>query len=235
MAKEECTTQRIKSGDTSTLRNRKTFQFEEKTFQTPSTPVSEDKNCQTAGHLSGDDTHSSNGTSAQFSVRGRFSNESPSRVLLMLVVGLSFSTRLYKIAEPAHVWWESFMLICRLWTYYCAISFYFFFTMCHFGVSAGMRRTLERWEVTTSTGPSSLMSILLLEKWDDESGMPLSWWLQGKCSNMMTVDLLYYFADANRSRRLHDWLWWYVSFHEARRQIWKPQLLGDERGMCFPL
>lgn len=36
-----------------------------------------------------------------------------------------------------------------------------------FGVSAGTKRTLERWEATTSTGPSSLTSILLSEKWDD--------------------------------------------------------------------
>lgn len=163
MAKEECATQRNKTGDASTLRNRRTFQPSEKIYQTPSTPVSKDKNCQTAGHLSEDDTRSSNGTSAQFSATERFSNEPPSRVLLVLVVGLSFSTRLYKIMEPPHVW-----LVKRLLHAYTGIVYillYFFFsTMSHFGVSAGMRHTLERWEVTTSTGPSSLMSILHLEK-----------------------------------------------------------------------
>lgn len=41
-----------------------------------------------------------------------------------------------------------------------------FFFCFFFGVSAGTRRTLGRWEATTSTGPSFSMSILLLEKWD---------------------------------------------------------------------
>lgn len=95
MAKEEHTTQWNKTGDTSTLRNRKIFP--------PSTHLSKD-NSQTSGHLSEDDTQSSNGTSAQLAARGSVRNEATSRVLLMLVVGLSFSTRLYKIAEPPHVW-----------------------------------------------------------------------------------------------------------------------------------
>lgn len=104
MAKEEYTTQRNTPGHSATLRNRKNLQSPEKTHQTLSTPVSEDKDCQSAGHLSQDDAHSSNGTSAQPSARGRVRSESPGGVLLMLVVGLSFSTRLYKIAEPPHVW-----------------------------------------------------------------------------------------------------------------------------------
>ncbi len=102
MAKEECTTQWNKTGGTSALRNRKTFPTSE---NTPSSPLSKDADSQTAGLLSEGDTQSSNGTSAQFSARGKVSNEPASRVLLMLVVGLSFSTRLYKITEPPHVWW----------------------------------------------------------------------------------------------------------------------------------
>lgn len=35
-----------------------------------------------------------------------------------------------------------------------------------FGLPAGMRHTLERWGATTLTGPSFLMSIPLLEKWE---------------------------------------------------------------------
>lgn len=166
MAKEECITQWNKTGDTSTLRNRKTFPLSEKTFQTPSTAVSKDKNSRTGGQLSEDDTQSSNGTSAQFSVRGSLStNEPPSRVLLMLVVGLSFSTRLYKITEPPHVWWVQ--VFCKHMHMILSICALVLTWRLFSGVSAGMRRTLERWEATTSTGPSFLTSILLLEKWDD--------------------------------------------------------------------
>lgn len=103
MAKEECISQRNKTaGDTSALRNRKVFPSSEKT---PSSPLSKGTHSQTAGHHSEDDAQSSNGTSAQCSTRGNNSEEPPSRVLLMLAVGLSFSTRLYKIADPPHVWW----------------------------------------------------------------------------------------------------------------------------------
>lgn len=102
MAKEEYITQCNIARDTSKLRNRKTCPTSEKiqTFPIPS------KNTQ---HSSEDDSQSSNGTSAHRSNRGRdsTSDESPSRglLLLLLVAGLSFSTRLYKITEPPHVWW----------------------------------------------------------------------------------------------------------------------------------
>ncbi|KAI4803878.1 hypothetical protein KUCAC02_025525 [Chaenocephalus aceratus] len=99
MAKEECITQWNKTGDTSTLRNRKICLTSEKTLQAPSTSLSKDKHSHTAGHLSEDDTQSSNG--AQFSTRGNLGKDPPSRVLLMLLVGLSFSTRLYKITAPS--------------------------------------------------------------------------------------------------------------------------------------
>lgn len=96
MAKEACVAQRNKTGGTSTLRNRKTFQPSEKTLQAAS------NNCQTDGYT--DVTQPSNGASAQFSDRGHSSKELTGRVLLLLVVGLSFSTRLHKITEPPHVW-----------------------------------------------------------------------------------------------------------------------------------
>lgn len=165
MANEEYITQWNNTGGPSALRNRKIFPASEKTFQTQSTALSKDKTSQAAGHLSDDDTQSSNGTSAQCPARGNVNNGPQSRVLLMLVVGLSFSTRLYKITEPAHVWWVRVLCVhaCGFSPSQCDICFSM---MTCFGVPAGMRRTLERWEATTSTGLSFLMSTLLLEKWD---------------------------------------------------------------------
>lgn len=201
MAKEECTTQRKKSGDTSTLRNRKTLQLSEKTYQTLSTPVSEDKNCQTE-----DDTHSSNGTSAQLSARGRFSTEPPGRGLLALVVGLSFSTRLYKIAEPPHVWWAR-----RLKTSYCA-KFLFFFTQClilvfQLGWDTLRKdgKLLHQQDLLLWCPPSSWKSERTHQRWPWHVGLKVSSAVK-RCN--MTVYLLYYFTDANRSRRVHDRLWW---------------------------
>lgn len=172
MAKEECITQCNKTGDTSTLRNRKVCPTPEKTSQAPSSRLSRDKPSQSAGHhLSGGDTQSSNGTSARCPAKEHGNNEAPSRVLLMmLVVGLSFSTRLYKITEPPHVWWVDFVHFSVPFYYLC------FYMMTCFGVSAGTRHTLERWGATTSTGPSFSMSILLSEKWDGRvSLIPFVW------------------------------------------------------------
>ncbi|XP_034077787.1 protein O-mannosyl-transferase 2 [Gymnodraco acuticeps] len=122
MAKEECITQWNKTGDTSTLRNRKICLTSEKTLQAPSTSLSKDKHSHTAGHLSEDDTQSSNG--AQFSTRGNLSKDPPSRVLLMLLVGLSFSTRLYKITEPPHVCWDE-THFGKMGSYYINRTFFF--------------------------------------------------------------------------------------------------------------
>uniref|UniRef100_A0A8C9XH70 Protein O-mannosyl-transferase 2 n=1 Tax=Sander lucioperca TaxID=283035 RepID=A0A8C9XH70_SANLU len=119
MAKEECITQWNKTGDTSTLRNRKIFPTSEKTLQTPSTLLSKDKNSQNAGH-----TQCSNGTSAQLLAREKFSKDPPTRVLLMLVVGLSFSTRLYKITEPPHVCWDE-THFGKMGSYYINRTFFF--------------------------------------------------------------------------------------------------------------
>lgn len=103
MAKEECISQWNKTEDSSTLRHRKVFLTPAKTPNVLFTSLSKDKTSQDAGHSSEDDRQSSNGSSSQFSDRGR--DEFPRKVLLILVVGLSFSTRLYKITEPPHVWW----------------------------------------------------------------------------------------------------------------------------------
>uniref|UniRef100_A0A3Q2WZE5 Protein O-mannosyl-transferase 2 n=1 Tax=Haplochromis burtoni TaxID=8153 RepID=A0A3Q2WZE5_HAPBU len=118
MAKAECTPK----WNTLALRNRKTCPTPEKSFQTTFTPVSKDKNSQTAGHLAGGDTQSSNGPSGQFLARE--SIESPSKVLLMLVAGLSFSTRLYKITEPPHVCWDE-THFGKMGSYYINRTFFF--------------------------------------------------------------------------------------------------------------
>ncbi|XP_041827966.1 protein O-mannosyl-transferase 2 [Melanotaenia boesemani] len=122
MAKKECISQMSKTGDNSTLRNRKICPLAEQTQQSPTTSMSRVRNSQTAGRLSEDDTQSSNGSSAQLLVKRR--NESPSNVLLILVVGLSFSTRLYKIAEPPHVCWDE-THFGKMGSYYINRTFFF--------------------------------------------------------------------------------------------------------------
>ncbi|KAF7201947.1 protein O-mannosyl-transferase 2 [Nothobranchius furzeri] len=99
MAKEECLSQRIKLRDTYTLRNRKIYQSSEQIEQSTG---SKGKKSQTT--LSKDKNQFSNGSTAPFPTRG--SGGFPRKVVLMLVVGLSFATRLYKITEPSHVCWD---------------------------------------------------------------------------------------------------------------------------------
>uniref|UniRef100_A0A667YRY0 Protein O-mannosyl-transferase 2 n=1 Tax=Myripristis murdjan TaxID=586833 RepID=A0A667YRY0_9TELE len=125
MAKGECTTQWSKTEDTcSTLRNRKAFLSSEKQQQ-DSQPKDGD-NSQTAGHSSKDGTQSSNGTSAQWTDRGTDPprKETHSSVLLLLVTVLSFSTRLYKIMEPAHVCWDE-THFGKMGSYYINRTFFF--------------------------------------------------------------------------------------------------------------
>ncbi|XP_008282287.1 protein O-mannosyl-transferase 2 [Stegastes partitus] len=122
MAKEECVSQRNKTGDSSLLRNRKHIPTSEKTFQTPFPSAPKGKSSQPAGHSSEDDSQSSNGSSAQLSTRRH--DESPVRVLLVLVVGLSFSTRLYKITEPPHVCWDE-THFGKMGSYYINRTFFF--------------------------------------------------------------------------------------------------------------
>lgn len=102
MAKQEWSFQESKPRDTSTLRNRKVCPSTEQTDPDPVTPASKGKTSQTDGHLLEDDTKSSNVSAAHLSTRGR--DVFPTKVGLMLVVGLSFATRLYKISDPPHIW-----------------------------------------------------------------------------------------------------------------------------------
>lgn len=159
MEKEEYTQQWSKTGENSTIRNRKRL------------PTSKEKN---TWHLSKDDTQSSNGTSAQQFAKGEISDGPSEVVLQMLVMGLSFSTRFYRITEPPHVWWvKSFSTQCTAVHTRSYQPGLLSFTNCDhvvhwlmFGVPAGMRHTLERWGATILTGHSFLMSILHLEKWE---------------------------------------------------------------------
>lgn len=92
-------TQSTTTRDTSTLRNRRTGP----TSSREALQALEDS--QAAGLSPEDDTQSSNGTSHHLSAGGHVSRDPQSGgVVLMLVAGLSFATRLYRITEPPHVW-----------------------------------------------------------------------------------------------------------------------------------
>ncbi|XP_076017881.1 protein O-mannosyl-transferase 2 isoform X2 [Genypterus blacodes] len=126
MAKEECITQCSQAVDTLTLRNRKTTCVSsdiQKTSQTLSVPLPEDTQC-TAGHLSEDDDTHSDGSSAQWTDSDNPSEESQSSVLLLLVAGLSFSTRLYRIMDPPHVCWDE-THFGKMGSYYINRTFFF--------------------------------------------------------------------------------------------------------------
>lgn len=89
MAKAECVQEGSKKGEKSGIRSRR------------GAASSKD---QSTRRLSKDDVQASNGTSAEQFSKGEPSDGASEIVLQMLVMGLSFSTRFYKIAEPAHVW-----------------------------------------------------------------------------------------------------------------------------------
>ncbi|KAM9707683.1 protein O-mannosyl-transferase 2 [Menidia menidia] len=121
MAQEECTSQR-KETNTVTLRNRKIHSSAAQSNQSQITPVSKDKISRNSGCLSNEDTGSSDGSSPEFVGRG--SNGFHSKLLLVLVMGLSFSTRLYKIAEPPHVCWDE-THFGKMGSYYINRTFFF--------------------------------------------------------------------------------------------------------------
>lgn len=98
MAKEEDISKWDKTEDPSSLRHRKICPSSGETQKSQTTSVSKDRDNKT-------DTQSSNGSFATLSTSR--SHESQNKLLLFLVVGLSFSTRLYNITEPPHVWWVS--------------------------------------------------------------------------------------------------------------------------------
>ncbi|CAN9502212.1 unnamed protein product [Ophioblennius macclurei] len=122
MAKEECDSQWKKSGDHSAIRNRNICVTSEKTQKKPS--FNQDNNKHTSGNPSGgdSDTLSSNGSSSHLSER--HDDGSSSKMLLMLLVGLSFSTRLYNITEPAHVCWDE-THFGKMGSYYINRTFFF--------------------------------------------------------------------------------------------------------------
>ncbi|XP_037550439.1 protein O-mannosyl-transferase 2 [Nematolebias whitei] len=122
MAKEECIFQWDKSRDTSTLRNRNICPPAKQKYSV--SPVSKDKTSPTAGRLLEDDTQSWNGSASSSSPRARGRDDSPAKVGLMLVVGLSFATRLYKIAEPPHVCWDE-THFGKMGSYYINRTFFF--------------------------------------------------------------------------------------------------------------
>ncbi|PWA16458.1 hypothetical protein CCH79_00004545, partial [Gambusia affinis] len=113
MEKEECISQCHKTRDSSTLRNRKVFPSPEQTHQSPITPESKIKQ---------DDTPCSNGSSGDYSARA--SVDSPNQLLLIVVTGLSFATRLYKITEPPHVCWDE-THFGKMGSYYINRTFFF--------------------------------------------------------------------------------------------------------------
>uniref|UniRef100_A0A3B3UDW9 Protein O-mannosyl-transferase 2 n=1 Tax=Poecilia latipinna TaxID=48699 RepID=A0A3B3UDW9_9TELE len=110
---EECISQWHKTRDSSTVRNRKVFPSPAQTHQSPITPESKIKR---------DDTPCSNGSSGDFSARA--SVDSPNQLLLIVVTGLSFATRLYKITEPPHVCWDE-THFGKMGSYYINRTFFF--------------------------------------------------------------------------------------------------------------
>lgn len=107
MAKEGCMSQRMRPGDSSTLRNRK-----DKSLLSSSS-----EKVQGAEE---DESPSWNGSSTHLPRE----EESLNRVVLMLVVGLSFSTRLYRITEPSHVCWDE-THFGKMGSYYINRTFFF--------------------------------------------------------------------------------------------------------------
>nr|XP_040054810.1 protein O-mannosyl-transferase 2 isoform X1 [Gasterosteus aculeatus aculeatus] len=118
MAKKECITQLSTTGATSTLRNRKTFPTSVKVPRAPP----KDRSGPPAAHLPEGDPRSVDGASARPPAGGDAS-KGPSG-LLMLVVVLSFSTRLYKITEPPHVCWDE-THFGKMGSYYINRTFFF--------------------------------------------------------------------------------------------------------------
>ncbi|XP_068194820.1 protein O-mannosyl-transferase 2 isoform X5 [Antennarius striatus] len=89
-----------------------------------STTLLKDKNCQTTGLVSKDDPRSSNGTCGRSAAGGRVGGDPAGVLLLMLVMGMSFSTRFYKISEPPHVCWDE-THFGKMGSYYINRTFFF--------------------------------------------------------------------------------------------------------------
>ncbi|TNN61018.1 Protein O-mannosyl-transferase 2 [Liparis tanakae] len=120
MAKEECMTHSTTTRDTSTLRHRRPVPTSSRgSLQAP-------EDSPAAGLSPEDDTQSSNGTSHHLSAGGHDSRDPQSGgvVVLMLVAGLSFATRLYRITEPPHVCWDE-THFGKMGSYYINRTFFF--------------------------------------------------------------------------------------------------------------
>ncbi|XP_034015477.1 protein O-mannosyl-transferase 2 [Thalassophryne amazonica] len=113
MAKMECVGQWNKTDITSTLRKRTNIPHSEKD-QTSSKPSEKEKSSQAA--------LSSNGTSSEGLGRGNYP-DNKGKVLLLLV-GISLSTRLYKIMDPPHVCWDE-THFGKMGSYYINRTFFF--------------------------------------------------------------------------------------------------------------
>lgn len=116
MAEEECGTQDRHPMDNASLRHRKNTASTGQE-QTPYTQLSKKQRL-----VSKDDTQSSNGTSDQYP--DYETGKAPSKIVLPLVVGISFSTRLYKITEPPHVCWDE-THFGKMGSYYINRTFFF--------------------------------------------------------------------------------------------------------------
>lgn len=203
MAKEECDQQWSKTGDNSTIRNRKRV------------PTSKDK---IPRHFSEDDTQSTNGTSAQQFSKGEAS-DGPSEVALqMLVIGLSFSTRFYKITQPSHVWWVKSVFarctFCSWQDYYPLPAVTMVFTDLYLVFQLG-------WDTLWKDGKLLHQQNLLFR-------CPSSTWKSEKSENVTIAVTSGVFsvlislniesvADADWSCWSRHWLQWHLSFPKARR------------------
>lgn len=156
MEKRACEAQRSQGPGTSGVRKRKA-----------SKGALEQSSNDSNGTLDLSGRQSANGTSQErFQRRTHCSNGGGRNVYtLILVIILSFSTRLYKILEPPHIWWvDIFCTVRDLNESQCSLEW----TMHNLPVSvfrlAGMKRTLGKWGAITSTELSSLTFTLLLAK-----------------------------------------------------------------------
>ncbi|XP_033844400.1 protein O-mannosyl-transferase 2 [Periophthalmus magnuspinnatus] len=108
---EECATLSKNQMDNTLLRHRK-HSASLKRAQNPVTHLSKTQ----------DDTLSSNGTTDGCS--DLYGGQTSSKVLLPVVAGISFSTRMYKILEPPHVCWDE-THFGKMGSYYINRTFFF--------------------------------------------------------------------------------------------------------------
>lgn len=125
-AKDETTDRISTTEDFSVLRNRKTCLTSENKHALHTSPLPEIQS-NTLGHEEedDDDQRSSNGTShcTDRSITPP-AVVPPHAGLVLLVLGLSFSTRFYKLAEPSHICWDE-THFGKMGSYYINRTFFF--------------------------------------------------------------------------------------------------------------